>query len=95
MEAGNDDGEKKPLIEYPTVYAFKVMGLQEHGFREYVRVLFSRLLGTEVSLDSVSEQPSSRNKYLSVTVSVVLISEEQRRRIYEQLHKERRVVYYL
>jgi putative lipoic acid-binding regulatory protein len=95
MEAGNGDGEKKPVIEYPTVYPFKVMGLQEHGFREYVRALFSRLLATEVSLDSVSEQPSKGNKYLSVTVSVVLISEDQRRRIYEQLHKERRVLYYL
>lgn len=94
-EDKKEDGEKKPLIEYPTVYAFKVMGLQEHGFREYVRLLFSRLLGAEVSSDQVSEQPSSRNKYLSVTVSVVLLSEEQRRHIYEQLHKERRVLYYL
>lgn len=92
---GKADAEKKPLIEYPTVYAFKVMGLQEHGFREYVRVLFGRILGTEISPDSVSEQPSSRNKYLSVTVSVYLISEEQRRRVYEHLHKERRVLYYL
>ncbi|HEX4621656.1 MAG TPA: DUF493 family protein, partial [Myxococcaceae bacterium] len=33
---------KKPLIEYPTVYTFKVMGLQEHGFGEYVRQLFKR-----------------------------------------------------
>lgn len=92
---GQPEGEKKPLIEYPTVYAFKVMGLQEHGFREYVRVLFGRILGTEISPDSVSELPSKGNKYLSVTVSVYLISEEQRRRVYEHLHKERRVLYYL
>jgi len=86
---------QKPLIEYPTVYAFKVMGLQEHGFGEYVRQLFKRLMGTEVSPDSISLQPSSRGKYVSVTVSVYLLSEEQRRAIYEQLHKERRVLYYL
>ncbi len=88
-------GEKRLLIEYPTVYTFKVMGRQEHGFREYVRQLFKRLMGTEVSLDSISERPSTGNKYLSVSVSVYLLSEEQRRGIYRQLHREKRVLYYL
>jgi uncharacterized protein len=86
---------KKPLIEYPTIYTFKVMGLQEHGFGEYVRQLFKRMMGTEISQDSMSLQPSSRGKYVSVTISVLLLSEEQRRAIYTQLHKERRVLYYL
>ena len=95
MDSSPGDQDKKPLIEYPTVYAFKVMGLQEHGFREYVRQLFQRLMGREVSLDSISEQPSSHGKYLSVTVSVYLLSEDQRRAIYEQLHREKRVLYYL
>lgn len=87
--------EKKPLIEYPTVYAFKVMGKQEHGFREFVRSVFKRALGQEVSPDSISEQASSQNKYVSLTVSVYLLSEEQRVRIYEALHKEKRILYYL
>jgi putative lipoic acid-binding regulatory protein len=87
--------EKKPVIDYPTVYTFKVMGLQEHGFREYVRQLFKRLMGTEISQDSMSEQPSSRGKYLSVSVSVYLLSEDQRKHIYGHLHKEKRIVYYL
>lgn len=86
---------KKPLIEYPTIYTFKVMGKQEHGFKEYVRALFKRLMGTEVSPDSISELPSSKLKYVSVNVSVFLLSEDQRRNIYEQLHKEKRVLYYL
>ncbi len=87
--------EKKPLIDYPTVYTFKVMGRQEHGFREYVRQLFKRLMGQDVPLESISEQPSSMGKYLSVSVSVYLLSEDQRRSIYVQLSKERRVLYYL
>jgi len=86
---------QKPLIEYPTVYTFKVLGKQEHGFREYVRQLFKRVMGTEVPLDSIAERPSRLGKYLSVSVSVYLISEEQRRAIYMQLHKEKRVLYYL
>jgi uncharacterized protein len=87
--------EKKDLIEYPSVYTFKVMGVQEHGFAEYVRQLFSRLMGTEISPDSLREQPSSKGKYVSVTVSVYLLSEEHRRAIYTQLHQEKRIVYYL
>jgi uncharacterized protein len=89
------EDEKKPLIEYPTDYTFKVMGRQEHGFKEYVRLLFKRLMGTEISPDSISEQPSSKGKYVSVSVSVFLLSEDQRRNIYVQLKKEKRVIYYL
>lgn len=96
--ANGPDGEgeeKKPLIEYPAVYTFKVMGRQEHGFAEYVRQLFSRLMGNEVSPDSIREQPSSRGTYVSLSVSVYLLSEEHRRTIYAHLHQDKRVVYYL
>jgi putative lipoic acid-binding regulatory protein len=91
----NTAESKKPLIQYPTVYTFKVMGRQEHGFREYVRQLFKRILGIEVPLDSISERPSSLGRYLSVSVSVYLLSEEQRRAIYLHLHQDKRVLYYL
>ena len=87
--------DNKPLIEYPTVDTFKVMGRQDPSFSEYVLQLFRRLMGTEISPDSVREQPSSKGNYLSVSVSVLLLSEEQRRSIYAQLHRERRIVYYL
>ena len=87
--------EGKPVLTYPLDYTFKVMGKQEHGFREYVRQLFHRVLAQEISLDSISEQPSKGARYLSVSVTVVLLSEEQRRRVYEALHKERRILYYL
>ncbi len=95
MEPQRQD-KPPPLISYPTEYAFKVMGKQENGFKEFVRQLFSRLMGSEVSPDSISEQPSRQGKYVSVTVTVVLLSEEQRQTIYAALHKEkRRILYYL
>jgi uncharacterized protein len=84
-----------PNLTYPTDYTFKVMGKQEHGFKEYVRQLFHRVLAQEVSQDSMSELPSKGAKYLSVSVTVVLLSEEQRARVYEALHKDRRILYYL
>ncbi|MGV3620115.1 MAG: YbeD family protein [Archangium sp.] len=87
--------EVKPLIEYPTVYAFKVMGKREHGFSEYIRQKFSRLMGSEVSNDSISENISKEGRYTSLTVSVYLLSEEQRKTIYEDIHSDKRIVYYL
>jgi putative lipoic acid-binding regulatory protein len=87
--------EPKPLISYPTDYAFKVIGKQEHGFREYIRLLFKRLMGTDVSPDSIAELPSRQGRYISLTVTVVLLSEEQRQTIYGQLFKEKRILYYL
>lgn len=87
--------EQKPLVEYPSVYTFKVMGKQEHGFVEYVRQLFHRLMGKELAHDAVREQPSSRGRYISLSVSVYLESEEHRRSIYAELHRDERVIYYL
>lgn len=87
--------EAKPLIEYPTVYAFKVMGKHEHAFAEYVRQKFSRLMGTEVSRDSISENVSKEGRYISLTVSVYLLSEAQRQAIYADIHSDKRIVYYL
>lgn len=85
----------KPLIEYPTVYVFKVMGRLEHGFGEWVRQLFGRLMGAEISKDSISQNISRQGHYVSLTVSVYLLSEEQRQTIYQHLHKEKRILYYL
>ncbi|MFZ5444063.1 MAG: DUF493 domain-containing protein [Myxococcota bacterium] len=86
---------KKPLIEYPTVYDFKVMGRLEDGFAEYIRVKFSRLLGTEVSRDSIAQNVSKQGRFVSLTVSVYLLSEEQRQTIYAEIHTDKRIVYYL
>ena len=90
-----EGSDKKPLIAYPTDYAFKVIGKQEHGFKEYVRLLFKRLMGTDVSPDSIAELPSRQGRYISLTVTVYLLSEQQRETIYGQLHKEKRILYYL
>lgn len=87
--------EPKPLIEYPTVYHFKVMGRREHGFAEWVRQLFSRAMGGEVSQDSIAENVSKQGTYVSLTVSVYLLSEAQRQHVYGVIHREKRILYYL
>jgi putative lipoic acid-binding regulatory protein len=87
--------QPKPLVEYPGVYAFKVMGRLEHGFAAHVRALFSRLMEGEVAGDAIAENVSRQGNYVSLTVSVLLRSEEQRQAIYRHLHEDPRVLYYL
>lgn len=104
MSDGNGDtgsgqapaGEgQKPPIEYPAVYPFKVMGRAEQDFPAYVRTLFARLMGAEIAPEAITEQPSSKGTYVSVTVTVVLTSEVQRQFIYGELKGEPRIVYCL
>ncbi len=102
MEPGDHDRkghDPKPLIEYPTIYPFKVMGLHENNFGDYVRLMFGRVLGQEVAKDSITEATSKGNKYLSLTLMVFLQSEEMRQKLYAELHRakteELRIIYYL
>ena len=90
------DETRPPLIEYPAVYTFKVMGRKDQDFLDFVRALFHRALGQEISPDSIRERPSREGRYVSLDVTVYLLSEEQRLRIYGLLHEEKkRVLYYL
>ena len=45
--------------------------------------------------ERVVVRPSTRGKYHSVSVVTVLVSEEQRRAVYQALHEDERIVYYL
>ena len=83
-----------PLIDYPVHYAFKVMGLAAPDFEAHARALVTRAAGTEAGL-AVTVRASSAGKYHSVSVSVRLESEDQRRAVYQALHADGRVVYYL
>lgn len=90
MEAPN-----KPLVEYPTVYAFKVMGRRDEGFKEFVSALFARLMGAPLAPEAIAENVSKQGNYVSLTVSVRLETEAQRQGIYAELHRDPRVLYYL
>jgi putative lipoic acid-binding regulatory protein len=88
-------GDLAPPVEYPVAYEFKVMGLREEGFGEFVRGLFVGVLGRVLAEDAISEHFSAQGKYVSLRISVTLSSEAHRVAIYEALHREERIVYYL
>ena len=83
-----------PLLEYPLDYVFKVMGFSADDFPEHARRLVARVVG-DAPAERVTIRASAGGKYQSVSVTVTLVSEEQRRAVYQALHDDVRVVYYL
>ena len=82
------------VLEFPLEYTFKIMGLAGDDFPEHARRLVARVVG-EAPAERVTVRSSSGGKYQSVSVDVVLRSEEERRAVYEHLHADGRVVFYL
>ena len=94
---GSSDGKglsAAPLLEYPLDYTFKVMGLAADDFPEHARRIVAAIVG-EAPAERVTVRASSEGKYHSVSVGVTLGSEAQRRAVYQALHDDARVVYYL
>jgi putative lipoic acid-binding regulatory protein len=94
-----EDGERRgacavPALEYPLDYTFKVMGLAADDFPEHARRLVAGVVG-DAPAERVRVRASARGRYQSVSVPVRLVSEEQRRAVYQVLHDDARVVYYL
>ncbi len=81
-------------LEYPLDYGFTIIGLAGDDFPEHARRLVARFV-TDVPAEAVSVRSSAGGKYHSVSVSVQLESEEQRRAVYQALHDDARVVFVL
>lgn len=90
MSAANDP----PQLEYPLEYGFTIIGLAGDDFPEHARRLVARFVA-DVPAEAVRVRASAGGKYHSVSVAVVLVSEEQRRAVYQALHEDTRVVYVL
>jgi putative lipoic acid-binding regulatory protein len=94
---GPSDGKGLPLapaLEYPLDYTFKIMGLAAEDFAEHARRLVAAIVGSAPP-ERVTVRASTHGKYHSVSVEVRLSSESQRRAVYQALHDDPRVVYYL
>jgi putative lipoic acid-binding regulatory protein len=83
-----------PCLEYPLAYGFTIIGLAADDFPEHARRLVARHVA-EVPVESVVVRASAGGKYHSVSVSVRLESDEQRRAVYRSLHEDARVVFVL
>ena len=72
------------LIEYPSLFPIKVMGLKAAGFVEAV-VHVARQFDPGFDATSIELRPSKADKYLGITVTVNATSREQLDDLYRTL----------
>jgi uncharacterized protein len=80
----HDIPPEQSLIEYPSRFPIKVMGLNVDGFADAV-VQIAKSFDPGFEPDSVETRPSSGNKYLGVTITITATSREQLDEIYRTL----------
>ena len=76
--------EPPSLIEYPSAFPIKVMGLQVEG---YVEAMVAVALQFDPHFDAagIEQRPSSGGKYLGLTLTVTATSREQLDELYRTL----------
>ena len=78
------DEERKSLIDYPSLFPIKVMGLNDDGFEAAV-VAVARQFDPGFDAATLERRPSSGNKYLGLTITVTATSREQLDELYRTL----------
>jgi putative lipoic acid-binding regulatory protein len=72
------------LIEYPTEFPIKIMGLTRAGFAQAVVELVRRH-AADFDGATVEMKPSKHGKYLSITCTINATSREQLDNLYREL----------
>ena len=75
---------EQSLIDYPSAFPIKVMGLQVDGFVDAV-VAVARLFDPSLDVATIERRPSSNGKYLGLTITVNATSREQLDALYRTL----------
>jgi uncharacterized protein len=85
--------EPESLIQYPTDFPIKIMGMNELGFEVVIAELI-REHAPDFDMATIEVRESSGGKYLSITATVNAKSREQLDSIYRALtsHPKVRVV---
>ncbi|HSI56301.1 MAG TPA: DUF493 family protein [Ideonella sp.] len=75
---------EQSLIEYPSAFPIKVMGVHAEGFVDAV-VAVALQFDPEFDVATVETRPSKGGNYLGVTVTVTATSREQLDELYRTL----------
>ncbi|MFC1778604.1 YbeD family protein [Pseudomonadota bacterium] len=79
-----DTTQQETLLEFPCKFPVKAMGRDEDGFEALITDIVLSHAGMYVG-ESVTTNPSSTGKYISVTVTIEALSKAQLDRIYQDL----------
>ena len=83
-EFSRDIPPEQSLIDYPSAFPIKVMGLQVDGFVDAV-VEVARRFDPTLDVATIERRPSSNGKYLGLTITVNATSREQLDALYRTL----------
>ncbi len=92
MDGSNNDSE--PLLEFPCRFPIKVMGRDESGFQSHVLQIISTHV-KDIGADDIAVRPSSKGKFIAITVTIDAQDQDQLDRIYRTLTSSERVLYVL
>lgn len=79
-----DDARKDSLIEYPSLFPIKVMGVKADGFVHAITTI-ARQFDPEFDASRVELRESKGGNYLGVTVTVTATSRAQLDELYRTL----------
>lgn len=80
----------KEILEFPVLYTFKAMGENSDDFKCEIRNIF---LSKDV--DSITETPSKKGTYVSVSVTAEVESYEELQTIYTSIKNTKGLKYHL
>jgi len=78
------DARKESLIEYPSLFPIKVMGIKADGYVQAVTHI-ARQFDPSFDASTVELRESKGGKYLGVTITVTATSREQLDELYRTL----------
>lgn len=73
--------EDKPALTYPTEYLLKVLGVNSQTFHDEIRAEVSK----HVDVLSSTQRESHKDKYVSVSLKIILPSEDMLQTIFTAL----------
>jgi putative lipoic acid-binding regulatory protein len=76
--------DQTSLIDYPSAFPIKVMGVQAEGFEAAV-VAVARQFDPAFDATTIERRPSKGGKYLGLTLTVTATSREQLDELYRTL----------
>ena len=82
---------EETLLEFPCQFSLKAFGRGEDNFEILVFEIVGQFV-EQLQRSAVSSRPSSKGKYLAVTVSFTAISKVQLDQIYQALSDHKQVV---
>ena len=81
---GSEDTRKDSLIEYPSLFPIKVMGIKAEGYVHAITMI-AHQFDPAFDASTIELRESKGGKYLGVTITVLATSREQLDELYRTL----------